>query len=419
MAAGSSGIVTRPADAQIGLGEAARADHIRAATDGVAMMRSTLRCLLLASCALASITTHAGSREQAKRLHDRLAGTPPTAAVLDAMAADIAAGKAIDAAFRAMESTAFYNVTLKNFATPWTNREQTVFAPLNDYTATVIGMVRDDVPFNTLLSADLVYVGGPGAGVPAYAATGNEHYEQLEARGADLKQVLVASTQSALTGLPPQATAGVMTTRAAAQAFFIDGTNRAMFRFTAMNHLCRDLEQLHDTSRPPDRIRQDVSRSPGGDSRIFLNNCIGCHNGMDPIVQAFAFYDFDETVNRLVYTEGVVQPKYFVNADNFRPGYVTQDDRWDNYWRAGPNAVLGWGAGPGSGRGAKSLGEELAGSEAFARCQVEKVFRTVCLRPPGNASDRQRVDAMVVSFRGNGYRMKRVFAETAVHCMGQ
>jgi hypothetical protein len=79
---------------------------------------------------------------------------------------------------------------------------------------------------------------------------------------------------------------------------------------------------------------------------------------------------------------------------------------------------MGWGGGPGGGRGAKSLGEEFAGSEAFARCQVEKVFRTVCLRPPGNASDRQRVDAMVASFRGNGYRMKQVFAETAVHCMG-
>ena len=36
---------------------------------------------------------------------------------------------------------------------PWTNRNQTVFAPLNDYAATVIGMVRDNVPFNQVLSA--------------------------------------------------------------------------------------------------------------------------------------------------------------------------------------------------------------------------------------------------------------------------
>ena len=68
-----------------------------------------------------------------------------------------------------------------------------------------------------------------------------------------------------------------------------------MFRFTLLNHLCRDMEQMHDTTRPPDRIRQDVTRSPGGDSSVFLNNCIGCHSGMDPMAQAFAYYDFDET----------------------------------------------------------------------------------------------------------------------------
>ena len=73
-----------------------------------------------------------------------------------------------------------------------------------------------------------------------------------------------------------------MTSRAAAQSFFIAGTNRAMFRFTVLNHMCRDLEEIHDTTRPPDRIRQDVSRSPGGDARLFLNNCVGCHSGMDP-----------------------------------------------------------------------------------------------------------------------------------------
>ena len=57
----------------------------------------------------------------------------------------------------ATQTPSFYNVTLKNMAVPWTNRDQTVFAPLNDYVATFIGMVRDDVPFNTALSADLTY----------------------------------------------------------------------------------------------------------------------------------------------------------------------------------------------------------------------------------------------------------------------
>ena len=99
----------------------------------------------------------AGPREQARRLHDRLAGVPPTDAVLTQMAADIQAGNTDTAAQLAMANKNFYNVTLKNFVAPWTNRDRTVFVPLNDYTATVIGMVRDDVDFSTALSADLTY----------------------------------------------------------------------------------------------------------------------------------------------------------------------------------------------------------------------------------------------------------------------
>jgi hypothetical protein len=375
-----------------------------------------LLCLLL-DC-LGGASAGELERRQAKRMHDRLTGVPPDGQTLDVMEADIAAGNATGAALLAMQNSAFYNVTLKNFATPWTNRDQDVFAPLNDYTATVIGMIRDDVPFNRLLSADLVYVGDDSLGLPAYSMSNNDHYEALEARGIDLKTGLRPALQSVVTSLPPSATAGILTTRAAAAAFFIAGTNRAMFRFTMLNHLCNDMEQLKDITRPPDRIRQDVSRSPGGDSRIFLNACIGCHSGMDPMAQAFAYYNFDADSGRLQYTPGVVQPKYLINADNFKYGYVTPDDHWDNYWRSGPNSLLGWDPGlPGSGSGAKSLGEELAGTRAFAACQVKKAFRTVCLRVPGNAADRGQVDTMVDDFIASNYNMKTVFAEAAVYCM--
>src|SRR4029077_5908138 len=118
-------------------------------------------------------------------------------------------------------------------------------------------------------------------------------------------------------GTPAAATAGIITTRAGAAAFFVAGTNRAMFRFTMLNHLCHEMETVHDKTRPTDRIRQDVARSPGGDSRLFLNNCVGCHSGMDPMAQAFAYYNFDTTSNQLVYTANQVQPKYFINSQNF------------------------------------------------------------------------------------------------------
>jgi len=380
--------------------------------------RNALLALALATAVAG--TAEAGPREQARRMHDRIVGVPPEAGVLDAMEADIAAGRNAEAAMRAMEHPAFYSVTLKNLATPWTNRDRTVFAPLNDYTATFIGMVRDDRPMNELLSADVLYVGDGVSGVPAASPSSNAHYEELERRHVDLKAALRATTQSSVYGIPPAAAAGVMTTRAAAEAFFIAGTNRAMFRFTLLNHLCHDLEELQDTSRPTDRIRQDVSRSPGGDSRLFLNNCVGCHSGMDPMAQAFAHYDYDDAQGRMVYTGGQVASKYFNNDETFRPGFVTPDDSWSNYWRAGPNSLLGWDPGlPGSGAGAASLGRELGNSEAFASCQVEKVFRTVCLRPPNDTADRAQVESMVSRFRSGGYRLKQVFADSAAYCMGQ
>jgi len=304
---------------------------------------------------------------------------------------------------------------------PWSNEARDVFAPLNDYVATIIGVVRDDVPFDQVLYGDIIYTGSdPGA--PAYSNSNNAHYEYLEDNHVDLKNDLVQRQQSQVTGLPGSATAGVITTRAAARAFFIDGTNRAMFRFTMLNHLCTDLDQIKDTSRDPGRIRQDVSRSPGGDSRIFMNNCVGCHAGMDPMVQAFAYYDYqypagDEEAGRLVYTPGSVRPKYLINADTFKYGYVTRDDRWDNFWRHGPNSTLGWSASlPGSGSGAKSLGRELAGSEAFAVCQVKKVYKSVCLRDPA-AADVAALNDMVMTFKSN-YNLKTVFAKAAVACDG-
>ncbi|MBS0373285.1 MAG: hypothetical protein JSR73_01785 [Proteobacteria bacterium] len=371
-----------------------------------------------------SAAAHAGSREQAMRMHDRLNGVPPTQSVLDAMQAKIDGGDAKGAALLAIEDPngMFYSVTVKNFATPWTNRDQTPFAPLNDYSATVVGMVRDDVPFNTLLSADIIYVGKSSLGLPAYSSSSNDHYVQMEAQAVNLKDGLVSQAQSATTGLPAAATAGVMTTRAAARAFFILGTNRAMFRFTMINHMCTDLPQVMDITRPTDRIRQDVSRSPGGDSRVFLNNCVGCHSGMDPMAQAFAYYDYvDNTTTdngSLQYTPGTVVGKYFHNNTTFAPGFVTPDDRWDNRWRSGQNALMGWDSTlPGSGNGAKSLGAEIGASGQFAQCQVQKVFQAVCLRAPSDAADRAQVATMVASFK-QGYSLKGVFADAAVYCMG-
>ncbi len=115
-----------------------------------------------------------------------------------------------------------------------------------------------------------------------------------------------------------------------------------------------------------------------------------------------------------------MQPKYFNNDLNFPQGFRTPDDRWDNYWRKGQNSYLGFDSQrPGSGNGAKELGEELGNSYAFASCQVKKAFRAVCLRDAEDQADRDTVDSITATFRATGYRMKQVFADAAVYCMGQ
>jgi hypothetical protein len=388
------------------------ARHTRFAPDRLTGIAWGCALMLLATVAAA------GPLEKAKRMHDRLAGVPASNAVLTAMQTKINGGDAIGAAYDAMDNPAFYNARLKNWITPWTNREDNQFAPLNDYTATVIGLIRDEEDYRQVLYGDVLYV--PAAGT--YSTTSNAAYIAAETNNVDLGDpaVLVKTTQSsripALAADPTKATAGIMTTRAAARAFFIDGTNRAMFRFTLKNHLCNDMEQVQDITRAADRIRRDVPRSPGGDSRIFMNTCIGCHSGMDPMAQAFAYYDFQYdknaadadaamAVGQLVYTAGSVQPKYDINHDHFAEGYITTSDRW---------AIFGWGAGAGGGNGAKSMGMELANSEVFAMCSVKKVFQVVCLRDPSSA-DQSAFSTMLNSFKTN-YNLKRTFAEAADYC---
>lgn len=79
-------------------------------------------------------------RDQAQRIHDRLVALPPS----------IASGDSIGALMQTMNNTGFYNILLKNGITPWTNTAETVYAPLNDSTATKISIIQDDASSNQM-----------------------------------------------------------------------------------------------------------------------------------------------------------------------------------------------------------------------------------------------------------------------------
>ncbi|MGB5329037.1 MAG: hypothetical protein WBO58_12500, partial [Gammaproteobacteria bacterium] len=198
--------------------------------------KNTISLVLVTATVLfsQSLWADAEDRRQAKRIHDRLTGVPATNATINAMETRLisdptgktAAEYAIDTVLNPSTARYFYNVTLKNFAAPWTNEEQTVFTPLNDYTATVIGLVRDESDFRQVLHGNVIYRGNngvvPGLNTP-YRNNDNAHYVQLEGLGpvaGDLSDssILISDSQSNVTGLPSTATAGVMTSRAGAMS---------------------------------------------------------------------------------------------------------------------------------------------------------------------------------------------------------
>ena len=355
----------------------------------------------------------AGPREQAYRLHNRLTGVPPSNAVLNQMQFYIQNNDPVAAAREALQNPRFYNVVLKNWVKRWTNEDQTTRVPLNDFVATIIGVVRDDIPFDQILYGDILYTGNVN-GITPYAVDSNDHYQELEERREDLSLVLTRQVQSQMNNIPD--TAGVLTTRAAGEAFYQAGTNRAVTRFTFMNFLCHDFEALHDITVPDVYVRRDIDRRPGGDSRTYRNRCVGCHAGQDAIGGAMAYFDWDGS--QLVYTLGTVAPK--INLNNlFNDGSQVTDDSWVNLWATGQNASLGW-RGPASGQGMRSFGRYIARSQAFAQCMAESVYKIVCLKTPERAEDQVQIQSLALQFEANNsYNMKDLVARTSVLCLGE
>ncbi len=431
-------------------------------------VRELALAIATAATTLVSAPAHADETSQAYRLHRRLAGVNPSKTILETMKLAIREGRAVDAARIAIdneEHSFFYNATLKKFFNPWLDEEGNNSIPLNDATATLIGMTRDDKSFQQIFATNVSYV---GTGFDAAVAErirppepgNNLHYLQMEREGVDLKKVLtpIKQTDALLdptqsmqgeTGVP----AGILTSRGWASVYYQAGTNRAPVRFLLKNFLCQDIDAFHDTTVPDDEVRRDPDRAPGGESHVYNNKCKGCHAGMDPMSRAFAYLDFDDERRSMVYTrpteatasEGVkcaegsevvlspdstfedklrcaVVKKYMNNKASYPEGYVVKNDQWKNFWTGGNNARVGWPAAKGQvieGSGPKSLGLMFAQTKAFPRCMAKQVMAHVCLATDFESQIiKDKLDRLTEKFQAANFNMKSLFAETAVMCMG-
>lgn len=399
----------------------------------------------------------AGPREQATRLFDRLASAPLT--LTDArraqMEALITQGNLIGAAQIATADDRFYNLTLKTWATPMSNRDEdwqvaqrsNSIHYLTDFAAMVIGSVRDDRSAQELLNGDFTYavtdITNPS--IPAYQPLDpdmNNHYQMLEQYGVNLREKLVRIT--------PQRpdfsdSAGLITSQAWGYQHFRDGTNRRPIHYAMREFLCTDIEALRDANYPTTRIRRDVDRAPGGDATVFATTCKTCHGGMDGLAGAFAYYDrayiptpqpsaaplptgyfpgyqLTRTPNPVFPTSTSPVSKMNKNGNIFPAGYVTINDSWVNIFassQTSTNIAMGWPANMTSGNGIRSLGTMLANTRGFPVCMAKRVFRKVCARealPVENAT----INTLADQFVSGGYKLKSLFENTAIlpTCLG-
>jgi hypothetical protein len=351
-----------------------------------------------------TFTGHAytkAERKSALNFYTSLTGASPSAREVNLILEAKDSGNLESIAYDIIESRngfnnfgSFYNITVKDFATPWSSEEGSLFEELNDMTATVIGHTRDELPFNEILWRDGIYKatgitfkGGQlqyfrGSNFPAGTSASsvcsdvvasdlsnskgrvwfvdplnpnsaptdvnntdcrltsyskseldqayfdnalyipsldkvivtnrvkesNSHYQSLETLGIDLsdREVFQKTTQLEKLHRNDEAIAGLLSTRAFGKAYYSAGTNRAALAFSMKYFFCKDMEELNDTTIPDFRNRRDVDRSPGGNSSIYKNRCVGCHAGMDALAGAFSYYDWNGGVT---YEPGIVVTK--------------------------------------------------------------------------------------------------------------
>ena len=382
------------------------------------------------------------ARAKVSTVFKRLASIPAAAAELESWAGEYVAAK--DAAAKrdvlakvataAIAQDTFYSRTVMNFADPETNEGEEILARnLSDYTATIIGFIKDELDYRRILYDDVVYTVNPALTVNLpdndnngqltpvttgpYSAADNLAYERLEEAvkhgQVTLADNLTQATQSATTGYAIQA--GIYSLRGYGSVFYNDGTNRSPFRYTYINYLCSDLEEISDVTRPDIYVRRDVDRTPGGDGSKFRTECVGCHAGMDPQTKAFAFVDFDVDNGVLTYSQQPV-PKVNRNNDTFPNGASVRDDAWQNIWYEGSNKDLGWSKTYKSGTGPASWGQAMSDTTMFPECMAERVYETVCLTNTNTRKAQSDIKTLSSQFVKDNFNMKSLFLNTAVTC---
>ncbi len=390
--------------------------------------------------------------KKAQDIYQRLTGvkTPIYDPILADMEKKLLQNDPLAAAALATSDSRFYNITVRDFASKMSNRAETINVPLNDFSATVIGAVRDEINAQRLLWDNITYIADPNkASVPSTTVTdilrSNNHYESMDILRVDLAKVLKQTTQKVFNGtkaVDMPTPAGLLTSRGWLSSHAIAGTNRRLVEYSFREFLCTPLEKVADSTGPDNVIGRDIDRFPGGSHTKFTTTCRACHTIMDGLRPAFAFLTYNSDYVMHSYTSPTVKTAdeesmglgmlkssekdatYVHNKLNhnntvFPGGRITVDDNWVNNAVYGANLpYFNWKRV--SGKGIQNFGHMLAESKQFPLCMAKRVYTTVCKRAPSSAEDQMLVSAANEFSTTRNYNLKFLFEKivTSKECLG-
>ncbi len=377
----------------------------------------------------------------------------------------------------------FFEKTVYRMAAKMSTRERTPTAALNDYIATFVGVVRDRIDARQLLTGNFLYRGREVlfAGDKSMydrnnLVASNDHYTALAGTGVPLMCSLEKMDRYSMGSLPmgfaqtlstanaadmtlnPEP-AGLMTSRAWAQAHYIAGTNRRPVQIAFEDFLCAPLESIRSVETSDAMVGRDVERFPNGptSNAEYQTQCKSCHGNLDSLRPAFAKFSFENgflkyapfymTSNRKNLTQNDENPDRMkvspTNANysitpgvaangglpvawklnhnvNYPDGYYVTDSKFENLFsQTTIGSRFGWSET--SGDGVREFGRMIAKSQAFPRCMAKKVYKEVCRTDPFSATFPTELaswlDQMGDQFAQNGFDLLDLFQTLGVSCL--
>lgn len=391
---------------------------------------------------------HAQVSNDAKILLERIAGVkvPGDDPILKEVSALLAKGDKVAATEKAMSHPGFLNVTVKQMGLKMSTREESTGVAFNDFAASVVGIVRDQMDARLLLRGNFYYVGNVSklpsgvtvrSDLSADIVRSNNHYVDLDRPTIDLgvvlqrvdgQKIFSVSKNSVVDNPDP---AGVLTSRSFMSSHVVAGTNRRAVEYTFREFMCTPIEEWADASSTAERIGRDIDRNPGNNPAKFANSCKACHSQMDSFRGAFAYWHFknSDLMNSVQESSNLadlgfdaaskVVIKMNHNNQVFPAGYVTKDNSWKNNATGANNlARFGWRGSEsfyGSGKGVAGLGAAVSDSRRFSECMVKRVYDAVCRGQSLSLVNKLYfVSEIADKFESNKYNMKKLFSDVVL-----